>query len=541
VTSDEAFRADICERPEDDTPRLIYADWLDDHGRPERAELIRVQCALARLPPEEEGEMGRRRPRRDARWARLKAREDRLLAAHQLAWQQELPGLDGVTWGCFERGFVSGVLVADVEALQRHGEAIFRAAPVTAVRLNGRPSAYDVAECAALASVRRLTVTFEQLHSGVVDALNSSPYLAGLEELHLGRLDQSEVLPGTKPLRLESLREVTASADLTTSRPLPPPGSLPLLLSLTALDLSPSSLSDCGAEVLALSPYLANLKALDLSDNRIETAGLRALTRSPYLAGLHYLNLSGNYLEPEWGEVLAASPFLTGLRGLDLNGTSERDAGCLEEEGLGALLASPNFPALSRLGLCQEMLRVRAAEMLAGCPHLGRLAALRLDSNEIGPDGATALAASPYLGSLSGLSLRDNVIGPHGAAALAAAFPRLTALDLHWNRIGPDGAAALASSPLLADLSHLHLGADRIGDDAVAALASSPAAGSLYSLDVGQGVAQQGAEALLRSASLPWLTFLAAEELRCNAETWAALRRRFLHVVAYPDAQGLIV
>jgi uncharacterized protein (TIGR02996 family) len=40
----------VCHSPADDAPRLVYADWLDEHGRPERAEFIRVQCELARLP-----------------------------------------------------------------------------------------------------------------------------------------------------------------------------------------------------------------------------------------------------------------------------------------------------------------------------------------------------------------------------------------------------------------------------------------------------------------------------------------------------------
>ena len=45
----EAFLADICEHPEDDTPRLVFADWLDDHGDQARAEFIRLQVELARL------------------------------------------------------------------------------------------------------------------------------------------------------------------------------------------------------------------------------------------------------------------------------------------------------------------------------------------------------------------------------------------------------------------------------------------------------------------------------------------------------------
>jgi uncharacterized protein (TIGR02996 family) len=40
-----SFVATICERPEDDTPRLVAADWLDENGEEERAEFIRWGCA----------------------------------------------------------------------------------------------------------------------------------------------------------------------------------------------------------------------------------------------------------------------------------------------------------------------------------------------------------------------------------------------------------------------------------------------------------------------------------------------------------------
>src|SRR5687768_16114221 len=49
------FLADIVAHPDEDAPRLIYADWLDEHGGrggAARAEFIRVQCELARLEPE---------------------------------------------------------------------------------------------------------------------------------------------------------------------------------------------------------------------------------------------------------------------------------------------------------------------------------------------------------------------------------------------------------------------------------------------------------------------------------------------------------
>jgi uncharacterized protein (TIGR02996 family) len=47
-----AFLADIVEHPECDATRLIFADWLEDHGEPHAARFIRGQIAgeVASLP-----------------------------------------------------------------------------------------------------------------------------------------------------------------------------------------------------------------------------------------------------------------------------------------------------------------------------------------------------------------------------------------------------------------------------------------------------------------------------------------------------------
>ena len=44
---DALFQA-ILDAPDDDAPRLVYADWLEEGGRAEHAELIRAQCRLPR-------------------------------------------------------------------------------------------------------------------------------------------------------------------------------------------------------------------------------------------------------------------------------------------------------------------------------------------------------------------------------------------------------------------------------------------------------------------------------------------------------------
>jgi uncharacterized protein (TIGR02996 family) len=42
--TEEAFIRAILDRPGEDTPRLVYADWLDDHGHPARAAFLRTEA-----------------------------------------------------------------------------------------------------------------------------------------------------------------------------------------------------------------------------------------------------------------------------------------------------------------------------------------------------------------------------------------------------------------------------------------------------------------------------------------------------------------
>ncbi len=51
MTHEEAFIASIIESPEDDVPRLIFADFLQEQEQPERAHFIRTQCELAKCGP----------------------------------------------------------------------------------------------------------------------------------------------------------------------------------------------------------------------------------------------------------------------------------------------------------------------------------------------------------------------------------------------------------------------------------------------------------------------------------------------------------
>jgi uncharacterized protein (TIGR02996 family) len=107
MPDDPAFLRMIAATPDDDAPRLVYADVLDERGDPAsaaRAEFIRVQCERARLKPD------------SPQWRELWHRDTALLDwARQ--WRAELPTIEGVQYGGYVRGFIDRVrLLAGVNS-----------------------------------------------------------------------------------------------------------------------------------------------------------------------------------------------------------------------------------------------------------------------------------------------------------------------------------------------------------------------------------------------------------------------------------------
>src|SRR5437764_7748083 len=49
MTDRDALLAAIAANPDDDTPRLVFADWLEENGEPHWAGFIRAECGLHRL------------------------------------------------------------------------------------------------------------------------------------------------------------------------------------------------------------------------------------------------------------------------------------------------------------------------------------------------------------------------------------------------------------------------------------------------------------------------------------------------------------
>jgi uncharacterized protein (TIGR02996 family) len=60
MNEEAGFLQALAENPDDKTARLIYADWLDDHGEIARAEFIRLDLSRGDIPKSVEGDIRRK-------------------------------------------------------------------------------------------------------------------------------------------------------------------------------------------------------------------------------------------------------------------------------------------------------------------------------------------------------------------------------------------------------------------------------------------------------------------------------------------------
>lgn len=408
VTDEQPFLDAVFRRYADDRPRLVYADFLDDSGAHERAELIRVQLALARL-----GEDDARRPG-------LVDRQAELLNRNRAAWTAHLAGL--VEAVDFRRGVPDSVSVDAATFLER-GTELFQRLRVRRLALrDAAPVLTKLAACPLLARVRELDLCNCDLGNGGLERLVRSPFLNALEGLDLG---------------FNKLDDAGADA-LARSSGLP---------ALTDLALNDNDLiGDAGARALAGSPFFAGLVALDLSGNDIGDCGLTAVVASTALPRLCRLRLSGNRIGDAGAAALARSALLGRMVAAEPELVLRANA--IGPAGAAALASSPALKACATIDLSHNYLGNAGIGALMGSPYLARVKVLRLGRNQFTDAG---------------------VIACH--AHLNRLFDHLRALDLSGNRLTRLGMSELwavrGERPVHIDVS-LNVQSAHFGDAPVA-------------------------------------------------------------------------
>lgn len=381
--NDTAFLDAILAEPDDLTHRLVYADWLDENGRPERAELIRLQIGREGLPPSHP--LVRQSVRR----------EDELFAKHRPQWAAGLP--PQARRHRFHRGFIEEVWITP-EDLLACGPDLFRAAPIRRLQLRGTLRLPDLLRgevihrfADLLSRVRVLDLNRDYLGETAAMALLSLPRLPRLEALHLRN----------NALSPAGLQALSASG---------------VLDSLRLLEVTPSSTGFEALLVILHSQRLGRLEQLILAGTRMGDRLVRLLVGSPLLPHLRSLSLGHGHIVADGTAELMRCPGLVGLEQLDLSFNP------IGVDGARALAASPHLGSLRWLNLSRTAIGDEGARALARSPLLGQLFGLDLSLCRLGPDGGLALATSPHLTKILTLDLIYNQLRAWAEAALVARF-----------------------------------------------------------------------------------------------------------------------
>jgi uncharacterized protein (TIGR02996 family) len=278
MTDADALLAAIAAHPDEDTPRLVYADWLEEHDRPIRAEFIRLQCEIARKETLPRAILNR--------YVDLFKRNQELIDSHRAELLGPLASLPNDTKIEFRRGFVSEIELP-VGHFLTHAATIALLKPLPRVGAKSVSSRLsDFVNCPHLECISRISAYSAEFASfpGVIwpqeDALREA----------IGRLTHLEVLD-LEGCGLSNQRSVL---DFDFSLP-----------ALIDLNLSLNEIGDAGVARLLRTNLPRQLKRLVLGGNPIDDEGAIELAgRWPVENELEHLNMKFTNIGPVGQQVL---------------------------------------------------------------------------------------------------------------------------------------------------------------------------------------------------------------------------------------------
>ena len=353
MTDLQALYAGICANPDEDTPRLVLADWLDEQGGKDntfRADFIRTHCQLAREEPWSE-------PARALfeRWTKLHDTALKLIKKGKLSWADHLSGR-APGW-FFERGLI-GELRLHSKRFVSEGATYFEQDPIRGIRFIKLDSPTGSVGAEVLFACPHLT------RLAKLDFENSS-----LKDADLTRLGAAPRLPGLRALALGGEQKFTSTAVPRLLKALPALNELSFRANTKFGNKHLSELAKC--------KELGRVSVLDLSGTGVGPKGFADLTSSKFATGLTVLRVGNvgeyNAFEDEYvtrpgdpddglelAEAVAGSKSFGKLQELNLRYRS------IGDDGLKLIIgAAKALPALRRLDVSGCDLTLKGAKALA--------------------------------------------------------------------------------------------------------------------------------------------------------------------------------
>ena len=458
---------DAIRSTDDDQPKLVYADWLEQQGNIDRANLIRHQCTVAAHPAWDRRHI-------EAQWE-----VDVLLAAHAKTWRAELPQFPGVQWLDFERGFVTSVAIDVPETLYKHEASLRAAAPIAKVVLAKIEEPSPAPDDLDWLHTLRVTQYYRMKPHASASLIDVAPVLelgnvynniAGIFKYRNRPLERL-IVDGAHPVGGVIATALVENQSLTTKL-------RELRVGTTFVDQDTGYYEDPtmkveGAQAVA-TLRLATLEVLDIARQRVTDKGLAQLVES--LPALRELDCSGcelrsldvlaapgsplvrlvashNNIASAGALAIATSPRTTGLESLALD-TCE-----VSSTGIGALVKAPCWHTLRELDLSRNPLGANSVQILAAAQRPAHLHTLKLANCDFSEESANELGACAWLDQLvvadfSANAVAQRMIRP-SMRVLSLARSRATELELgelwpHAISLDLSGLdAAIAHAPML--------------------------------------------------------------------------------------------
>ena len=178
MTDHDALLRAVCAHPDDDTPRLVFADYLEETGDADRAAFVRAQVEAARLPDWEPFPVFCRHRRPD--WHTGRPWKATLPEGHgwQVAWV-DLP---------FRRGFGYRIRIKSLPAWEAVEPRLFDRVPAGEFHLGAAATLDDWRAFARGPWAPRMRcVHLEGSPTEPLRALRESPHTGGIADVHLHR------------------------------------------------------------------------------------------------------------------------------------------------------------------------------------------------------------------------------------------------------------------------------------------------------------------------------------------------------------------
>ncbi len=359
MTDGDALRRAVIANRDDDTPRLIYADWLDENGQADWAAFIRAQLEAARAEPFSPA-------------ARIAASgADRLLNLHQKVWTRHLYGrvTDPPR---FQRGFIEHVAVEPKSVTSI--SAIFDVEPLQSLRFvrTGEPAWHSFLPLIALPQLRQI----RRLELTNLYGFEHDEYMALLTSSNLGDVEKLS-LRGSAVQPSWFVEMLSGNA-------------FPKLIDLDVADIT-----NLGPSLLQAFNKATHreLKRLDASGVRVKSEQWQQVLASPCLRNVEVLKLGFNGLPSELGP--------------------------LNELDIGWVIPWKNLVLLDLSG---QFLGDDAVRAIAFQEEACALRWLGLANNALGTDAIQLLLKSKHL-ELYYLDVRGNRFTPTAIATLKERFP----------------------------------------------------------------------------------------------------------------------